>query len=151
MLSFEEKIAVIEEFEELEKKNVSLGRVNFHFEESLYDKKNVVYHLHPNGNGFVYAGEMEGYPVDDRGMVNIRDFDAKELHAIVREAIDSLASTPAEKDPVLEEWMNDYDQLLILMREEDGYNVYAGENLEGTFNSYEEAADFLEQEGFKQD
>ncbi|MCP3030030.1 hypothetical protein LF817_01610 [Halobacillus sp. A1] len=151
MLSFEEKIAVIEEFEELEKKNVSLGRVNFHFEESLYDKKNVVYHLHPNGNGFVYAGEMEGYPVDDRGMVNIRDFDAKELHAIVREAIDSLASTPVEKDPVLEEWMNDDDQLLILMREEDGYNVYAGENLEGTFNSYEEAADFLEQEGFKHD
>ncbi len=55
MLTFEEKIKIAEEFVELEKKEVSMGRVNFHFEESDYDKKNVVYHLHPNGNGFVYA------------------------------------------------------------------------------------------------
>ncbi|WP_431800808.1 hypothetical protein [Halobacillus andaensis] len=148
MLTFEQKIAIIEEFDELTKKEVSLGRVNFHFEESLYDKKNVVYHLHPNGNGFVYAGEIEGYPTDERGMVNIRNFSEEELRNIVREAVDSLSTTPAEKNPVLEEWMNDFDQTLVLMREEDGYQVYAGEDLEGSFNSYEEAADFLEQEGF---
>ncbi|UOQ92082.1 hypothetical protein MUO14_16490 [Halobacillus shinanisalinarum] len=148
MLTFEEKIAIIEEFKQLEKKEVSLGRVNFHFENSLYDKKNVVYHLHPNGNGFVYAGELEDYPVDDKGMVNIRDFEAEELHALVEAAIESLAATPAEKNPVLEEWLNDDDQSLVLMREDDGYNVYADEDLEGTFNSYKEAANFLEQEGF---
>ncbi|WP_101845922.1 hypothetical protein [Halobacillus sp. Marseille-P3879] len=148
MLTFEQKIAIVEEFDELTKKEVSLGRVNFHFEESLYDKKNVVYHLHPNGNGFVYAGEIEGYPTDERGMVNIRNFSEEELRNIVREAVDSLSTTPAEKNPVLEEWMNDFDQTLVLMREEDGYQVYAGEDLEGSFNSYEEAADFLEQEGF---
>ncbi|MGQ0517887.1 hypothetical protein ACT453_49800, partial [Bacillus sp. D-CC] len=55
MLTFEEKLSIIESFPELERKNVSLKRVNFHFEESRLDKKNVVYHLHPNGNGFVYA------------------------------------------------------------------------------------------------
>ncbi|MFD2924665.1 hypothetical protein [Halobacillus naozhouensis] len=148
MLSFEEKIAIIEEFDQLEKKEVSLGRVNFHFENSLYDKKNIVYHLHPNGNGFVYAGEVEGYPTDSKGMVNIRDFGADELRNLVQEAIESLSATPAEKNPVLEEWMNDFNQSLVLMREEDGYNVYADEALEGTFNSYEEAANFLEQEGF---
>ncbi|GGF25785.1 hypothetical protein GCM10010954_25900 [Halobacillus andaensis] len=148
MLTFEEKIAIIEEFGELTKKEVSLGRVNFHYEESLYDKKNVVYHLHPNGNGFVYAGEIEDYPTDDRGMVNIRDFSGDELRNIVRKAIDSLSSTPAEKNPVFEEWMNDGDFSLFLMREDDGYHVYAGEDLEGAFNSYEEAANFLEEEGF---
>ncbi|ARI78477.1 hypothetical protein [Halobacillus mangrovi] len=148
MLSFEEKLSIIEEFEELEKKEVSLGRVNFHYEESLYDKKVVVYRLHPNGSGFVYAGQMEDYPTDSKGMVNIKDFDADELRLLIRDAIDSLSLSPAEKDPVMEEWLNDYDQALVLMREEDGYNVYADEQLEGTFNSYEEAANFLQQEGF---
>ena len=51
MLTFEEKLAIIESFPELERKNVSLGRVNFHFEGSIYEKKNVVYHLHPNEIG----------------------------------------------------------------------------------------------------
>ncbi|MFD1021097.1 hypothetical protein [Thalassobacillus hwangdonensis] len=148
MLSFEEKLAIIEEFEELEKKEISLGRVNFHYEESLYDKKIVVYRLHPNGNGFVYAGQIEDYPVDDRGMVNIKDFSADELRELIRDAIDSLSLSPAEKDPIMEEWLNEHDQALVLMREDDGYNVYAEEQLEGTFNSYEEAANFLEQEGF---
>lgn len=148
MLSFEEKLAIIEEFEELEKKEISLGRVNFHYEESLYDKKIVVYRLHPNGNGFVYAGQIEDCPTDNKGMVSIKDFDADELRQLIRDAIDSLSLSPAEKDPVMEEWLNDYDQALVLMREEDGYNVYADEQLEGTFNSYEEAANFLQQEGF---
>ena len=149
MLSFEEKLAVIEEFEELERKDISLGRVNFHFEDSLYDKQIVVYRLHPNGNGFVFAGEIEDYPTDDKGMVNIRDFSKDELREIIRESIDSLALSPAEKDPVMEEWLNSNDQALVLMREDDGYFVYADEQLEGSFNSYEEAAEFLTQEGFK--
>ncbi|MGI8314725.1 hypothetical protein [Halobacillus mangrovi] len=148
MLSFEEKLSVIEEFEELEKKEISLGRVNFHYEESLYDKKIVVYRLHPNGNGFVYAGQMEDYPTDSKGMVSIKDFDADELRELIRDSIESLSLSPAEKDPVMEEWLNENDQALVLMREEDGYNVYADEQLEGTFNSYEEAANFLQQEGF---
>lgn len=148
MLTFEEKIAVIEEFEELEKKEISLGRVNYHFEESLYEKKIVVYRLHPNGNGFVFAGEIEDIDTDDKGMVNIRDYEAEELRRLIRASIESLSLSPAEKDPVMEEWLNEDDQALVLIREDDGFNVYADEELEGTFNSYEEAADFLEQEGF---
>lgn len=66
MLTFEEKLAIIESFPELERVNVSLGRVNFQFNESVYEKKNVVYHLHPNGNGFVYAGRLQGYQTDGR-------------------------------------------------------------------------------------
>ncbi|SFJ74393.1 hypothetical protein SAMN04487936_1047 [Halobacillus dabanensis] len=148
MLTFEEKLNIIEEFPELEKKEISLGRLNFHFEGSLYDKKIVVYRLHPNGNGFVYAGEIEDYPTDEKGMVNIKDMNKEELRSLIREAIDSLSLSPAEKNPVMEEWLNKNDQALVLMREEDGFNVYAEEQLEGTFNSYEEAVNFLEQEGF---
>ncbi|CDQ20534.1 hypothetical protein SAMN05192559_105200 [Halobacillus karajensis] len=148
MLTFEEKLNIIEEFPELEKKEISLGRVNFHYEESLYEKKIVVYRLHPNGNGFIFAGEIEGYPTDEKGMVNIKELGADEIRTLLREAIDSLSLSPAEKNPVMEEWLNDNDQSLVLMREEDGFNVYAEEQLEGTFNSYEEAVNFLEQEGF---
>ncbi|MBH0231287.1 hypothetical protein [Halobacillus yeomjeoni] len=148
MLSFEEKLAVIEEFDELEKKEISLGRVNFHFEESLYDKKIVVYRLHPNGNGFVYGGEIDEVETDAKGMVNIKDYEADELRELIRASIDSLSLSPAEKDPVMEEWLNDADQALVLIREDDGFNVYADESLEGTFNTYQEAADFLNQEGF---
>ncbi|MEC3885584.1 hypothetical protein VKA52_17830 [Halobacillus sp. HZG1] len=148
MLTFEEKLNIIEEFPELDKKEISLGRVNFHYEESVYDKKIVVYRLHPNGNGFVYAGEMDGYNTDDKGMVNIKEIGRDELRTLIRDAIESLSLSPAEKNPVMEEWLNDNDQSLVLMREEDGFHVYAEEQLEGTFNSYEEAVNFLEQEGF---
>ena len=84
MLTFEEKLSIIESFPELERKNVSLKRVNFHFEESRLDKKNVVYHLHPNGNGFVYASGIKGYKTDDKGMVNIREFSADELRSVLK-------------------------------------------------------------------
>ena len=79
MLTFEEKLAIIESFPELERRTVSMGRMNFHYEESASDKKNVVYHLHPNGNGFVYGAELEGYHKNEKGMVNIRDFSSDEL------------------------------------------------------------------------
>ena len=51
MLTFEQKLEVLESFPELQRNNVSMGRVNFHYENSGFDKKNVAFHLHPNGNG----------------------------------------------------------------------------------------------------
>ncbi|SIS38531.1 hypothetical protein [Salimicrobium flavidum] len=149
MLSFEEKQNILDQFDELEKKEISLGRINYHFEESLYDKKNVVYHLHPNGNGYVYAELLSDIETDERGMVNIRDYTEDELKDIVRDAIESLSMTEAEREPLLEEWENREEQLLVLMKEDDGFNVYGGDRLEGSFRSYEEASDFLEQEGFE--
>lgn len=145
MLTFEEKLAIIESFPELKRKNVSLGRVNFQFEESVVDKKNVVYHLHPNGNGFVYAELIEGeYETDDRGMANIRDFDEVELRTIVRQAIDSLSESDVE-----ETWVNDENQTLTLINDFDLWNVYAGDMLDGTFPTYKGATSYLEQEGFR--
>lgn len=150
MLTFEEKIKIAEEFVELEKKEVSMGRVNFHFEESDYDKKNVVYHLHPNGNGFVYAELVSGVKTDDRGMVNIREYSAEDFRNLIKEALASLQTDEStEEEFEIEEWENIEDQLLVLMPEEDGWNVYAGLQLDGTFNTYGEAVDYLEKEGFK--
>ncbi|MCP8968090.1 hypothetical protein [Ectobacillus ponti] len=155
MLTFEEKLSIIKEFPQLERKDVSLGRVNFHYEESASDKKNVVYHLHPNGNGFVYAGGLQGYEKDDKGMVNIRDFSADELRTLLEQAIAALAPKSTEESAIVgdqpeEKWVNEDGHILILVNEdEDMWNVYAGLNLDGTFNSYGEAAEYLDEEGFR--
>ncbi|GGE82774.1 hypothetical protein [Priestia taiwanensis] len=154
MLTFEEKLTIIESFPELTRNNVSLGRVNFHYEESSFDKKNVVYHLHPNGNGFVYGEFLQGYDMNDKGMVNIRDFSAEELRNIVEKSIHSLAPRTVAEEAIIgdnkdETWMSGEGHLLTLVHEDDMWNVYAGINLDGCFNSYGEAANYLEEEGFR--
>lgn len=153
MLTFEEKLAVIARFPELRRKDVSLGRVNFHYEESAHDKKIVVYHLHPNGNGFVYAGLLTDYETDDRGFVNIRDASARELEELIRAAIRSLAPRPVTEQAVAsgaaleERWSNGKDTLLLL-NEDDMWYVYSGLNLEMAFETYDEAGQYLREEGF---
>ncbi|RJS60804.1 hypothetical protein [Bacillus sp. PK3_68] len=154
MLNFNEKLSIIESFPQLQRKNVSLGRVNFQFADSVSEKKNIVYHLHPNGNGFVYAGELAGYPTDAKGMVNIREFSAEELKQIIHESIQSLSPRTVEEEAVAgdayeETWVNRDGQTLLLVEEEDMWNVYAGLNLDGTFNSYGEAIQYLDEEGFQ--
>ncbi|WLR51243.1 hypothetical protein LC040_19115 [Bacillus tianshenii] len=150
MLTFEEKLTIIDSFPELDRKDVSLGRVNFHFEGSGFDKKNVVYHLHPNGNGFVYTEFLEGYETDHKGMTNIRNFSEEELRKVIKESIQSLVPMPEEEaECIEEEWVNAENQSLILINEDEMWNVYAGVNLDGTFPSYNEAAQYLDEEGFR--
>jgi hypothetical protein len=155
MLTYNEKLAIIESFPELERKNVSLGRVNFQFEDSVSDKKNIVYHLHPNGNGFVYAGQLDNYDTDEKGLVNIRDFTEDQLRNLLKEAIQSLS--PVEKsageeaiigDSKEERWVDSEKNLLILVEENESWNIYFGLNLDNTFDTYEEAEAFLQEEGF---
>ncbi|OCA88765.1 hypothetical protein [Pseudobacillus wudalianchiensis] len=153
MLNFNEKLSIIESFPQLQRKDVSLGRVNFQFPDSVTEKKNIVYHLHPNGNGFVYAGELTGYPTDAKGMVNIREFSAEELRKIIHDSIQSLSPKTLEEEAIIgeayeETWINQDDQTLVLIEEDDMWNVYAGLNLDGTFNSYGEAIQYLDEEGF---
>lgn len=148
MLSFEEKIAIIERFPELERKNVSLGRVNYHYEESAFEKKTVVYHLHPNGNGFVYAAMVPGYAkqADDKGLVNIRDFPADELEALVRESIRSLSG--GGKPGPKETWTGPDQHKLTVFYEDELWYVYAGDQLESAFETYEEVEEYMAEEGF---
>ncbi|WP_166239004.1 hypothetical protein [Paenibacillus turpanensis] len=155
MLTFEQKTSIIESFPELTRKEVSLGRVNYHYEESGYDKKIVVYHLHPNGNGFVYAGHMSGYEADERGLVNIRDYTEEQLHDIVAASIRSLAPKSSAEQAVSagaqeeERWIGPDDQTLLLTLEDELWMVYHGLNLESAFESYEEAEEYLLEEGFR--
>lgn len=154
MLTFEEKLAVIESFPELKRKNVSLGRVNFQYEESVTDKKNIVYHLHPNGNGFVYAEPLSTYSTDDKGMVNIRDFSKQELRTIIGQAIEALSPRTIAEEAIIgeafeERWVDAENHTLILIDEDEMWNIYSGLNLEDTFATYQEAALYLEEEGFK--
>jgi len=152
MLTFEEKLKIIESFPELERKDVSLGRVNFHYNNSASDKKNVVYHLHPNGNGFIYAGELTGYETDEKGMVNIRNFTEKALRNALQNAILSLTADEEEEeeeeDVDNESWINNNTQVLTLIKEGDLWNVFADDKLDGTFTTYKEATQFLDEEGF---
>ena len=75
MLTFEQKQAIIESFPQLTKKEISLKRLNYHFEDSLYEKTIVVEKLHPNGNGFVFVGDLLKYEkeAEGKGLFNIRD------------------------------------------------------------------------------
>lgn len=153
MLTFEEKLAIIASFPELSRKDVSLGRVNFHYEASAYDKKTVVYHLHPNGNGYVYGGHLEGISTDDKGFINIRDYDADDLRALVKASIRSLTQGPAaEQDSAgsttEERWIGENKDVLLLVYDDDMWYLYAGLNLESAFETYEEAQEYLQEEGF---
>jgi hypothetical protein len=156
MLTFNEKLAIIESFPELERKDVSLKRVNFQLPNSASDKKNVVYHLHPNGNGYVYAGNLPAYETDEKGMVNIRDFSKDELKYLIMESIQSLL--PVEKtiaeeaiigNQVEERWVDNDMNHLIVINENDTWNIYFGLNLEESFDTYGEAEEFLIEEGFQ--
>ena len=102
MLTFAEKEAVIGSFAELTRREVSMGRVNYHYEGSVHEKKIVVYHLHPNGNGFVYAGLLEDVEQDAKGFVNIREYGPEELRALIRRVIRSLGPESPDEPGSLE-------------------------------------------------
>jgi len=152
MLTFEQKLTIIESFPQLKRQDVSLNRVNFHYEESGTDKKNVIYHLHPNGNGFVYAGKLKVPKKDPKGMLNIRDFSEEDFRSIIERSLQSLLPNAIEEETDLFEeelWMNKEKLSLIVITEGEMWNVYAGTQLDGTFPSYNEAKQYLLEEGFK--
>ena len=146
MLTFEQKQAIIDSFPELTKKEISLKRLNYHFEESLFEKTIVVEKLHPNGNGFVFVGDLVAYEneVNDKGLVNIRDYDEQALRKIIAASIDYLRD-----EPIIEIWRSGNGEEIQLMFEKRSWSVYYNDNLEETFGTHEAAAQYLEEEGFK--
>lgn len=160
MLTFEQKLQILDSYPELDRKNVSLGRVNYQYEQSVHDKKTVAYHLHPNGNGFVYAGLLQGYDVDDKGYVNIRDFTEEDLRSLVAKSIHSLSTggkapeTAVVPDYISKDspggiWTDGDGGTLTLKYEDDLWYIYSGINLEMVFETREEAGEYLTEEGFK--
>ncbi|MCZ2259325.1 hypothetical protein [Sporosarcina sp. G11-34] len=152
MLTFEEKQAIIESFPELTRKAVSLNRVNYHYEDSLYDKTVVIQHLHPNGNGFVYVAGLPGYDADDRGLVNVREATEEELRKTIADSIKGLSEVEEEVEaqPIEEQWISQDGSELKLIEEEGFWNLYHGLNLEESFSAYGHAIGYLKEEGFTQ-
>lgn len=160
MLSFEEKLAIMQSFPELERRDVSLGRVNFHYDGSATDKKNVGYHFHPNGNGYVYAAGLDGAETDGKGFVNVRDYDEQELRELVARSIRLLGGAAASGTPAAEaaanaateaneeRWRDGEGNELSLQFEDDTWYLFSGLNLEMAFETREEAEEYLADEGF---
>jgi len=151
MLTFEQKQIIIESFSELTKKEVSLKRLNYHFMDSLYEKTIVVEKLHPNGNGFVFVGDLLRYEeeANDKGLVNIRDYDEQRLREIIEDAIQYLSEEEDEQEPIVEIWQSRDNVQLTLAFEQRSWNVYHGENLEEAFGTYDAAKEYLLEEGFR--
>lgn len=159
MLTFEQKIAILDSYPQLEARKVSLGRVNYHLEQSRHDKKTVASHIHPNGNGFVYAGLLRGYETDDKGLVNIRDYSEAELRELLDASIQSLltyvpeAPAPSRRKKrtsagAASLWKNADGHTLSLRFEEDLWYLYAGLHLEMAFETEGEAEEYLAEESF---
>lgn len=148
MLTFEQKQEIIESFTELTRKDVSMKRVNYHFEDSLLDKTVVVQHLHPNGNGFVYVAGLPQYEADGRGLLNIREATEEELRTIVAASIELLRVGEGEPELVEEVWRNPSGDQLTVIQEDSFWNIYHELNLEESFGDYTEATAYLVEEQF---
>ncbi|XRD24867.1 hypothetical protein AABM34_22920 [Lysinibacillus fusiformis] len=150
MLTFEQKQAIIESFSELTKKEISLKRLNYHFMDSLYEKTIVVEKLHPNGNGFIFVGDLLRYEQEaNKGLVNIRDYDEQQLREIIADAIQYLSEEVETEDPIIVIWHSREGDQLQLVFEQRSWNVYHGENLEEAFGTYDAAKEYLLEEGFR--
>lgn len=159
MLTFQQKAEICSTFPQLQRKEVSLGRLNYSFEESAYEKKTVVYHLHPNGNGYVYAGLLTDVESDAKGFVNIRDLPAQELRELIRRSIESLSGSAIDAEEKVSLalsgqsgdrmwWTGPDHQRLSVFFEDELWYIYSGPNLESAFETYEEAEEYLREEGF---
>ncbi|MGA3677425.1 hypothetical protein [Lysinibacillus sp. RS5] len=150
MLTFEQKQTIIESFPELTKKEISLKRLNYHLMDSLYEKTIVVEKLHPNGNGFVFVGDLLSYEeeANDKGLVNIRDYNEQQLREIIEDSIQYL-SEEEEQEPIEEIWQSREGVQLKLAFEQRSWNVYHGENLEEAFGTHDAAKEYLLEEGFR--
>ncbi|KAA9004722.1 hypothetical protein F4V43_10385 [Paenibacillus spiritus] len=158
MLTFEQKLRILDSYPELTRRDVSLGRVNYSLETSLHDKKTVAYHLHPNGNGYVYAGLLRGRETDAKGLVNIREFEEAELRELVEASIASLSQAPADagtsaprkpkKAKNNSVWLDADGSVLELKAEEGLWYLYSGPNLDMAFETRAEAEEYLAEEGF---
>lgn len=166
MLNVEQKLEILESYPQLQRKNVSLGRVNFHYEDSAYEKKIVALHIHPNGNGYIYAGLLPNYETDAKGFVNIRDYSEADLRTLLDATLQAMSHNPdaievVEEAPVSKEpapvtlssnggvWINEEGHTLTLKYDNDMWCVYAGHDLEMAFESRGEAGEYLQEEGFK--
>ncbi|MDF0479536.1 hypothetical protein OL233_04465 [Vagococcus sp. PNs007] len=150
MLSFEEKKAIFDEFEELTCQPVSMNRLNYHYEGSAVPKTTVVKFLHPkSGNAFVYAGYLAPEKTKD-GYVSVIELNREELIEYVRNAIEFLNLTEdGYVDGYEEEWSDAHDDRLYLRYQNYMWVVVMQSGgIEAVFKTKEQAEAYLMDEGF---
>jgi len=91
MLTFQQKRAVFSSFPELTETRGSNGRINYEYRGSKRQRKMLARELVESGNGYVLGRYMDGYRLDSRGWINIKNFDEEELIAVITKAIKSMA------------------------------------------------------------
>ncbi|WP_163652540.1 hypothetical protein [Listeria sp. PSOL-1] len=147
MLSFAEKRALFQQFDELEEQPVSLGRLNYHFRASKRPKTIIVKYLHPNGNGFIYAPFVSESGKD--GYVNIHEMEKTELIDLLKKALEYMSSDGDEFAEGYTEWyVDDHGEKLELSYENKMWLIYAFRNVEAVFKTREAALSYLTDEGF---
>lgn len=149
MLSFAEKKAIFDEFEELAMHEVSLKRLNYHFEESAVPKTTVVKFLHPNGNAFIYAGYL---PEEDtmKGYISVLEEDAEMIRQMTADAIEYLKKTvDGYEEGYQENWVEDHGDYLTLEYRNGMWSIIMSSGaLEAIFKTRDAAVGYLEDEGF---
>jgi hypothetical protein len=102
MVSFEEKKVIFKSFK-LKEKEISNGRVNFIYPESRQKGQVLARELQPSGNGYVIGKYMpnevlkeNGYKVDARGWISIKDLHKDELAKLITEAMKSMSGKSIE-------------------------------------------------------
>ncbi|WP_088810878.1 MULTISPECIES: hypothetical protein [unclassified Listeria] len=149
MLTFEEKKQIISRYTQLEEKAISLGRVNYHYPESKRDKSILIKHLHPNGNGYVYAPYLDADTLDKQGYFNVFEANESELVGLIEAAIaymDSDGDIFQEGQEIT--YVDEFNEKLSLIYENKMWIVYAFENVEAIFPTIEAAESYLNDEGF---
>ncbi len=93
MLSFEQKQAIFDSFNCLERKEFKDGRVGYNFKDSRLRKKQIACQLAYTGNGYVYVQYIEEYrkKADARGYLNIKHLNANELKILIEKVIESFS------------------------------------------------------------
>lgn len=151
MLSFEEKKALFDSVPELKVQEVSMNRLNYHFEESAVPKTTVVKYLHPkSANAFVFAGYLPKAETKD-GYISVIDATKEEIEELVTKAIEELRKTEdGYEDGYQEEWYDDRGDMLTLRYSNYMWVVLMTTgSVEAVFKSREQAAGYLMDEGFE--
>ena len=150
MLSFEEKKAIFDSYDELVSTPVSMNRLNYHFAGSAIEKKVIVRFLHPNGNAFIYAGHLPKEETN-KGYRSVWEEDEQTLRASVDEAISFMKKTiDGYEEGYSELWFDESGETLRIYYENPMWSVLmANDHVEGIFKTKEAAEGYLRDEGFE--
>lgn len=150
MLNYEEKKAIFDSYTELTSQGVSMGRLNYHFNESAVPKTLLIKHLHPkSGNAFIFAGYL---PEEDtkEGYISVHESNEAELRRFVERGIEFLRLTKdGFPEGYEEKWFDDHqDELILRYTNEAWLIIMQSGGVEAVFRTKEQGEAYLNDEGF---